>query len=164
MNLIVAVSANGVIGNAGKIPWRCKEDMAHFKRTTTGHAVIMGRKTWDSLPPKMRPLPERWNIVLTRHPETLDLVNKMFCATSLDDALERAADFDHEPFIIGGADIYRLAMPLVTRAFVTVIREEHEGDARFSFFHEAPAPSEWESTRLWETEQACCMRWDRVQP
>jgi len=69
LNIIFARAANGVIGKDNTLPWRLPEDMAHFKRTTLGSPVIMGRKTWDSLPPKFRPLPGRQNIVVTRQPD-----------------------------------------------------------------------------------------------
>ncbi|MBU2286383.1 MAG: dihydrofolate reductase, partial [Gammaproteobacteria bacterium] len=69
INLILARAANGVIGRAGALPWHLPEDLAHFKRMTMGAPVIMGRKTWDSLPPKVRPLPGRRNMVITRQPD-----------------------------------------------------------------------------------------------
>lgn len=114
VGLIWAQSTSGVIGRGGDIPWRVPEDLAHFKKVTSGHTVIMGRRTWDSLPAAARPLPGRRNVVLSRQS---DLV--------LDDAevlgsLERALT-DPDPWVIGGAQIYRLALPHATRCEVTEV-------------------------------------------
>ena len=126
LNLIWAQARNGVIGRDNTIPWRLPEDMAHFKQTTLGCPVIMGRKTWDSLPPKFRPLPGRLNIVVTRQadwqaPGTLR-------AGSLAEAVALCPQ--GEPaWVIGGAQIYAQALPLATRAVVTRIDADFEGDA-----------------------------------
>ncbi|MCA0214197.1 MAG: dihydrofolate reductase [Proteobacteria bacterium] len=126
LNLIWAQARNGIIGRDNTIPWRLPEDMAHFKQTTLGCPVIMGRKTWDSLPPKFRPLPGRLNIVVTRQadwqaPGTLR-------AGSLAEAVALCPQ--GEPaWVIGGAQIYAQALPLATRAVVTRIDADFEGDA-----------------------------------
>ena len=126
LNLIWAQARNGVIGRDNTIPWRLPEDMAHFKQTTLGCPVIMGRKTWDSLPPKFRPLPGRLNIVVTSQadwqaPGTLR-------AGSLAEAVALCPQ--GEPaWVIGGAPIYAQALPLATRAVVTRIDADFEGDA-----------------------------------
>jgi dihydrofolate reductase len=126
MNLIFARARNGVIGHNNTLPWHLPEDLAHFKATTLGQPVIMGRKTWDSLPVKFRPLPGRMNIVVTRqtdwHSEGAHVVH------SVDEALQ-ACPTDAQPWVIGGAELYRLAMPLATRVVVTEIDADYEGDA-----------------------------------
>ncbi len=126
LNLIFARARNGVIGHNNTLPWHLPEDLAHFKATTLGQPVIMGRKTWDSLPVKFRPLPGRMNIVVTRqtdwHSDGAHVVH------SVDEALQ-ACPTDAQPWVIGGAELYRLAMPLATRVVVTEIDADYEGDA-----------------------------------
>lgn len=126
INMIFARAANGVIGRDNTIPWRLPEDMARLKRLTTGWPVIMGRKTWDSLPVKFRPLPGRTNIVITRQPDWKD--TGATTAASLADALALCAT-SAEVWILGGAQIYAQAMPLAERIEVTEIAENIEGDA-----------------------------------
>ena len=126
INMIFARSANGVIGNNNAMPWHLPEDLAHFKKLTLGSPVIMGRKTWDSLPPKFRPLPGRVNIVITRQLDWQAL--GAHTAGSLPDALalcQAASDV----WIIGGAQIYALAEPLASRIEVTLIDKDFAGDA-----------------------------------
>ncbi|MGE0332925.1 MAG: dihydrofolate reductase [Ramlibacter sp.] len=126
LNLIWAQARNGVIGRDNTIPWRLPEDMAHFKQTTMGCPVIMGRKTWDSLPPKFRPLPGRLNIVVTRQAGWQ--AEGVLRAGSLTEA--RALCPPEAPvWVIGGAQIYAQALPLATRAVVTEIDADFEGDA-----------------------------------
>ncbi len=126
LNLIFARARNGVIGHNNTLPWHLPEDLAHFKATTLGQPVIMGRKTWDSLPVKFRPLPGRMNIVVTRqtdwHSDGAHVVH------SVDEALQ-ACPTEAQPWVIGGAELYRLAMPLATRVVVTEIDADYEGDA-----------------------------------
>ena len=128
ITLILAIADNGVIGRQGQIPWRIGDDLKRFKRLTIGKPVVMGRKTWDSLP--KRPLPERTNIVVTRqsgwHGEGA------LSATSLDDALAKAAQAA-EVMVIGGAEIYRAALPRAQRIELTEVHRPFEGDARFAF-------------------------------
>ena len=124
--MIFARAANGVIGRDNTIPWRLPEDMARLKRLTLGWPVIMGRKTWDSLPVKFRPLPGRANIVITRQPDWKD--TGATTAASLADALALCAS-SAEVWILGGAQIYAQAMPLAERIEVTEIDEDIEGDA-----------------------------------
>lgn len=124
--MIFARAANGVIGRDNTIPWRLPEDMARLKRLTNGWPVIMGRKTWDSLPVKFRPLPGRTNIVITRQPDWKD--TGATTAASLADALALCAT-SAEVWILGGAQIYAQAMPLAERIEVTEIAENIEGDA-----------------------------------
>jgi dihydrofolate reductase len=126
LNLIYARAANGVIGQGNALPWHLPEDMAHFKRMTAGCPVVMGRKTWDSLPPKFRPLPGRRNIVLTRQADwQADGAER---AASLPEAIALCADTP-EVWVIGGAQIYAEAAPRAQRAVVTEIGRDFEGDA-----------------------------------
>jgi len=125
LNLIVAYARNRTIGRDNTLPWKLPGDLAHFKRTTLGCPIVMGRKTWDSLG---RPLPGRRNIVITRD------ATKAFagaeCFTSLPQALETLKDAEHV-FIIGGAQIYQQALPLAHRVVATEIQADIEGDAVF---------------------------------
>ena len=126
LHLIFARAANGVIGKDNALPWHLPEDMAHFKRTTLGHPVIMGRKTWDSLPPKFRPLPGRLNIVVTRDANWQ--AEGATRATSLEDAASSCPE-GSDAWVIGGAQIYAAALPLAHTAEVTEIAQDFEGDA-----------------------------------
>lgn len=125
--LIVAIADNGVIGSGGQLPWSYPDDREHFRRTTWGHAVIMGRRTWEET---SEPLEGRTNIVVTR---TAALPVGVFRAATLDEALGLGWARDAEPFVIGGAGLFREALPRVTHAFVTRIPEAPDGDARFEF-------------------------------
>lgn len=126
--LIYARAANGVIGHNGTMPWHLPEDLAHFKALTQGHPVIMGRKTWDSLPARFRPLPGRRNIVVTRnagwHGEGAER------AGSLAEALRLAQDAA-KVFVIGGAELYALALPQADELVLTEIEAELDGDVFF---------------------------------
>ncbi len=126
INLIYARAANGVIGKDGVMPWHLPEDLAHFKQLTSGCPVIMGRKTWDSLPPKFRPLPGRTNIVITRQDSWQ--AEGALRAASLAQALQMAAGAP-EIWVIGGAQIYAQAEPLAGRAEVTELDADFDGDA-----------------------------------
>ncbi len=126
LNLIYARAANGVIGKDNALPWHLPEDMAHFKRLTMGCPVIMGRKTWDSLPPRFRPLPGRRNVVLTRDP--LWHATGADRAGSIDEALALCGEAP-EVWVIGGAEVYRQALPRAQRVVVTEIARDFEGDA-----------------------------------
>lgn len=126
LNLIYARAANGVIGHHNALPWHLPEDLAHFKRTTLGCPVIMGRKTWDSLPPKFRPLPGRLNIVVSRNPDWQAAGAQH--AASIPQALA-LCPAGSEVWVIGGAQIYAQALPLASRVVVTEIAQDFEGDA-----------------------------------
>lgn len=128
LNLIFARAANGVIGAANTIPWHLPEDMAHFKARTLGAPVIMGRKTWDSLPPRFRPLPGRRNIVVTRQAGWQ--AEGAQRAGSLREAIEACERLEApDVWVIGGAQIYAEAEPFARRALVTEIASDYEGDA-----------------------------------
>jgi dihydrofolate reductase len=126
LHLIYARAANGVIGVNGTLPWHLPEDLAHFKRTTLGCPVIMGRKTWDSLPPKFRPLPGRANIVITRQESWSESGAQP--AQSLHSALQLCEQHS-DVWVIGGAQLYALAEPLAHTAVVTEIEQDFAGDA-----------------------------------
>ena len=126
VNMIYARAANGVIGKNNTIPWHLPEDMAHFKKTTMGWPVIMGRKTWDSLPPRFRPLPGRSNVVVTRQAQWA--AQGALVATSLPDALT-LCETSEQVWVIGGAQIYQQAEPFAQRIEVTEIAQDFEGDA-----------------------------------
>lgn len=129
LHMIFARARNGAIGKDGIMPWHLPEDLAHFKCVTLGHPVIMGRKTWDSLPPRFRPLPGRTNVVVTRQAGWQQ--PGVAVAHSLDDAIARvsADPACTDAWIIGGAEIYRQALPQARTAVVTEIDADFEGDA-----------------------------------
>jgi dihydrofolate reductase len=126
LHLIYARAANGVIGHNNTLPWHLPEDMAHFKQLTQGCPVVMGRKTWDSLPPRFRPLPGRTNIVITRQPGWQ--ADGAVRAASLQDALGHTAP-GQMVWVIGGAQIYAQALPLADAVYVTEIDKDFAGDA-----------------------------------
>jgi dihydrofolate reductase len=126
LHLILARARNGVIGKNNALPWHLPEDMAHFKRTTLGCPVIMGRKTWDSLPPKFRPLPGRLNVVVTRQADWQ--ADGAVVANSLEAACA-ACPSDSTAWVIGGAELYAQALALASTAVVTEIDADFEGDA-----------------------------------
>jgi len=126
--IIAAVAENDVIGKDGEIPWHIPEDLEHFKDKTTGHTVVMGRKTFESLPDSFKPLPNRQNIVLTRSdfsPEN-ESVN---IANSLEEAWKKSEN--ERVFIIGGAGVYKQCMEEADKMILTEIKEEYEGDTFF---------------------------------
>lgn len=122
---------NRVIGCKNELVWHIPEDLKRFKTLTMGHPVIMGRKTWESLPEKVRPLPGRTNIVVTRsgwyEAEGAQIVH------SLPEALSyaKAAEGSEEIFVAGGTELYQAALPFVSRLYLTLIDDEKEGDAFF---------------------------------
>jgi len=126
LSLIVAYAQNNVIGRDNTLPWKLPSDLAHFKRTTLGHPVIMGRKTWESLG---RPLPGRRNIVISRNPHYA--AQGAQCVTSLALAIEAVQDAE-QAFIIGGAQIYQEALPLAQQVIATEVQAHIEGDAFFA--------------------------------
>jgi dihydrofolate reductase len=137
ISLIAAVSSNGVIGRAGTLPWRLPADLKYFRRITTGHTIVMGRKNYEDIG---RPLPDRNNVVLTRDPD----FSAPGCSVvhSLDEALA-CAGTDPEIFFIGGAELYRQILPHADRLYLTRVLATIEGDTYFPDFDE----SEWELVR-----------------
>lgn len=126
IGLIWAQARGGVIGRGGVMPWHLPEDLAHFKRVTLNHPVIMGRKTWDSIPPRFRPLPGRRNIVVTRQGDLNQI--GLEPASSLREALQLCENAE-QVWIIGGAQIYAQALPLADELVVTEIDADIDGDA-----------------------------------
>ena len=130
VGLIYARARNGVIGQGGVMPWHLPEDLAHFKRVTLNHPVVMGRRTWDSIPPRFRPLPGRTNIVITRQEDWEETGAQR--SSSLRDALQKAENScgtSSQVWVIGGAQIYAQAMPLADELVVTEIDADFDGDA-----------------------------------
>jgi dihydrofolate reductase len=130
LTLIVARARTGVIGRDGTLPWRLPEDMAFFQRTTIGHPIVMGRRTWESIG---RPLPGRRSIVVSRQAGFVAAGAEV--AASLDEAL-RLCEGSPEVFVIGGAKLYTEALPRADRLIVTEIDADFEGDTHW------PSPSE----------------------
>jgi dihydrofolate reductase len=126
LSLIVAYAQNRIIGRDNTLPWKLPSDLAHFKRTTLGHPIIMGRKTWESLG---RPLPGRRNIVISR--DANYPAQGAECVTSLAQAITSVQDLD-EAFVIGGAQIYQEALPFAQQVIATEVLESVEGDAFFA--------------------------------
>ena len=152
--IIVAVSENNVIGKDGDIPWYFPEDMKHFKELTTGNPVIMGRKTFQSLPDDFRPLPDRRNIVLTRSGFEAEGIET---ASSLEDAYKIAGENSDKAFIIGGSTIYRLGLEDADRIEMTRIHEEYEGDTYFPEMDEET----WEEVERDEREDLSFVTYSR---
>lgn len=134
--IVAAVARNRAIGKDNQLLWSLPEDMAHFKALTAGGTVLMGRKTWESLPPRFRPLPGRRNIVVSRQPGYPAPGAEL--ADSLENALQLASTAD-TVFIIGGEQIYRQAMALADRLELTEVEREPEADAWFPEI----APTDW---------------------
>ncbi len=125
VSIIVAIAQNGVIGDKNALLWHIKEDMRFFRTTTSGHAVIMGRKTFESL--GSRPLPKRTNIVITRAERTFE---GALTAHSIEEAVAMAKG-DEEIFIIGGAQIYAEALNIADRLYITRVEHDYKGDTSF---------------------------------
>ena len=124
VSLIVAIAENYVIGDKNALLWNIKEDMRRFRTTTTGHPVIMGRKTYESIG---RPLPKRTNVVITRGDNEFE---GCLVAHSLEEAVAMFPA-DEEVFIIGGAQIYKQALPLADKLYLTIVHRNYEGDTSF---------------------------------
>lgn len=156
LSMIACMASNRVIGRDGAIPWKHAEDMRRFKALTMGHAIIMGRKTYDSIG---RALPGRTNIVITRNrhrnPGMRHRDHSMLY--DLGNAIAYARRDDPEPFIIGGAQIYAEAMPLATTLHLTVLDEAHEGDVLFPEWD----ASEWILSAIEKASGAVFQTWQR---
>lgn len=142
ITLIVAMDKNGVIGKGGELPWRLSRDMKHFAETTTGKTVVQGRKTYDSLPPRFKPLPNRRNIIMTRQ-ESFTAPG-CIVVHSVEEVLALAS-LTAEVFVIGGVEIYEAFLPYADKIFLTEVDAEIEnGDAFFP-----PLGPEWRRKLLW---------------
>ncbi|AYY12796.1 dihydrofolate reductase [Actinobacteria bacterium YIM 96077] len=126
ITILAAVARNGVIGVAGDLPWKISEDLKRVKRLTTGHVLVMGRRTYESIG---RPLPGRSTVVVTRHPAWS--AEGVHVAASVPDALRLAASLDDEIFVFGGADIYAQTLDLAHRLELTEVQDAPEGDTYF---------------------------------
>ena len=146
--IIAAVAKNRVIGKDNTLIWNIPEDMAHFKALTSGQTVIMGRKTWESLPEKFRPLPGRLNVVVSRNAD-YDAPGAVLAA-SLEEAMAKAENAE-EIFVIGGAELYNQALPLANRLYLTELANDFAGDSWFP----AILPGDWqEVSRSQPVEEA----------
>ena len=135
ISIVVAIAANNAIGKDNQLLWRLPNDLKHFKQITSGHTIIMGRKTYDSVG---KPLPNRRNIVITRQNINIDGCEVV---KSLDSALALCAD-EPEVFIVGGAEIYKQAILLTDTIYLTIVHHNFEGD---TYFPEIKA-DEWKET------------------
>ena len=139
LHMIYARARNGVIGNLGQLPWHLPEDLAHFKRTTLGQPVVMGRVTWESLPEKFRPLPGRSNVVVSRQ------TSFSAAGAQLASSLEAAIAFFPPTkiiWLIGGAQLYAQGLSIASQIVVTEIDADYEGDA----YAPSPSPNDWAET------------------
>lgn len=152
LTLVAAYAANRVIGDRGRIPWHLSEDFAHFKATTMGGVLVMGRATYDSIG---RPLPGRTTLVVTRNP--VWSADGVLVAHSLDDALALAAEQPGETFVVGGTQIYQQALPLATHQVLTEVDLAPEGDAYYPEFDLA----EWVETKREPRDGFTWVWWER---
>jgi dihydrofolate reductase len=159
--IVAAMSRNGVIGRGDRLPWHLPADLAHFKRLTLDHVIVMGRRTWESLP---GPLPRRRHLVLSR--QAFGVADGCEQVSSPEAAIAAAADAP-ELMVVGGADVYRLFLPLATRMYLTRVEAEIDGDVRFP---------RWDAD-AWRLVDAlprprdernpydlCFMTWARIRP
>ena len=153
--LVAAVADNGVIGNAGALPWHLPEDLAHFRRVTSGGSVVMGRRTYDSIG---RPLPRRTNIVVTRQPGWT--AEGVLVAGGLEEALAIARSHPGDVMVIGGAEMYALALPLADRQILTEVHLAPVGDVHYPEFDRG----EWTETRRETHDGYDFVWWDRTVP
>jgi dihydrofolate reductase len=143
LNIIVALAEDNVIGCDNRLIWHISEDLKHFRELTSGHPVIMGRKTYESIG---KPLPDRLNIVLSRNPDLQ--IAGCICVTSLKDAIATAHRADENYFVIGGSDLYRQTLPQADVIYLTRVQHKYEGDA---FFPEISA--DWRETERIDFER-----------
>lgn len=130
ISIIAAIGKNRELGKNNSLLWHIPEDLKRFKKLTEGHVVIMGRKTYDSLPKKFQPLPNRVNIVVTRNKNWQ--AKRCYIVNSIDEAIEKAKQFNKEIFIIGGASIYQQAIKFADKLYLTSVNKKYqEADAFF---------------------------------
>ncbi|HEY3531375.1 MAG TPA: dihydrofolate reductase [Nocardioides sp.] len=152
LTLVAAYAANRVIGDRGRIPWHISEDFAHFKATTMGGVLVMGRATYDSIG---RPLPGRTTIVVTRNRDWS--AEGVLVAHSLEDALDRAGEQPGETFVVGGTQLYEQALPLATHQVLTEVDLAPDGDAHYPEFD----LGEWVETRREPRDGFAWVWWER---
>ena len=148
VSLVAAVARDGVIGRGGTIPWRIREDARRFRALTTGHPVVMGRRTWDSLPHSFRPLPDRRNVVVTRDGDWH--AHGAERAASLDDAF-RAIEGAPQVFVIGGGELYAEALARADELLLTEVDADVEGDTFFPSWDRAAFREESRERHVSET-------------
>jgi len=138
LSIVVAMSQNRVIGLDGRLPWHLPSDLAHFRKLTWGHQVVMGRKTFESIPDQYRPLPGRMNFVLTQNPEWKPVLGQagiVHLVHSWEEVIRMAKE-PREVFTIGGKSIYQLALPIAQRLYLTKVMTECAGDTFFPEFED----------------------------
>jgi dihydrofolate reductase len=126
VTIVAAVAANGVIGRDGGLPWHLPDDLRHLKRLTRGHVLVMGRRTFDSIG---KPLPERTTIVVTRQPDWH--AEGVLTAAGVPEALGRGAELDDQVFVLGGQEIFRLALPVSDAMVISEVDARPDGDTVF---------------------------------
>lgn len=151
--MVAAVAENGVIGRDGGIPWELPEDLRHFRATTRGNTVVMGRATYDAIG---HPLPYRTNVVVTR--DRTWQADGVFVAAGLDEALQQAQDFEGDVMVIGGGHVYSAAMPSATHQVLTEVHQAPEGDT----FYPDWDRSQWRETAREAHDGFDFVWWERV--
>nr|AIA14597.1 Dihydrofolate reductase [uncultured bacterium] len=142
VSALVAMDENRIIGSNNQLPWHIPEDLKRFKELTTGHTVVMGRKTYESIPGKVRPLPNRKNVVVSRTPESLDVPAGVDAISSVKEWLDSCREGtvvlpSPEIWIIGGAQIYEETKSLWDELYLTVVHSTHQGDVYFPRFEDS---------------------------
>jgi dihydrofolate reductase len=156
ISIIVAIAKNGIIGKAnGEMSWHVKEEFQHFKNTTYGYPIVMGRKTFETLG---KPLKGRLNIIVTKNPSYQTNFEDVVIKHSLSDALKFGAQINPEKlFIIGGGEIYKQAIQLVDEMIITYMKFDAEGEIRFPHFDE----NDWLKTKINDHELFEIYRYER---
>jgi dihydrofolate reductase len=154
--LVAAVAANGVIGRDGGIPWHLPEDLRHFKETTRGHTLLMGRRTYESIG---RPLPHRTTVVVTRDPGWS--ADGVLVAPSVEDAIELARDLPGDVMVVGGSAVYEAAMPHATHQVLTEVHQSPAGDTYYPGYPDIDR-STWRETRREDRDQFSRVWWERA--
>lgn len=156
--IIVAMTQDRAIGKEGDIPWHYPEDLKHFKETTLGFPVIMGRKTYESFPESVKPLPKRQNIVLTRSPEKIEQEENLEIAKNLKNAFKIAKKTNkNKLFIIGGENVYKQTLDDADELIITKIPESVDGDSHFPEFNR----SQWDLYRKKQLEELEVQYWQK---
>ena len=159
--IVVAVAQNGIIGRDGQMPWHYPKDLEHFKETTMGCPVIVGRKTFESIYDRIgSPLPGRTNIVLSRSDP--ELPEDVILASSIQEAKQKAAEHGSEAFVIGGAAIYEEFRPDVDRMIVTIIHSRYEGDTQFPMW--PPDEKTWTVADRSDHDELSFVTYERTEP
>jgi len=153
-HLIVAMTQNRVIGNAGTIPWKIKEDMKLFKEKTTGNTVLMGKNTWNSLPTEFRPLPNRNNIIVST---SLEEQNGAIVCKTIEEGITEAKKLGKEIYCIGGGQIYSAMLPFANVLDISWVKKEYSGDTKFPEIN----LNEWKETEKKEFTEFVYKKYER---